>query len=96
MRGKPQEQFTQDRLKSSGALDFPNQLFSYLTSPIPLKACYNYLGTAGVQIVHLQVMRKDWLANQEGPFEGMVDFIETCLTEAEPKTQGVLLYQATG
>lgn len=76
-----------DRVKLRDAPDFRDELYEFLTSPKPLAACRHCLGTAGVMRPHVQVKPKDWISDQNGSLESMVDYQELSRIEAEMHIQ---------
>jgi organic radical activating enzyme len=52
--------------------EFRDRLLSYLTSPEPLPACRNCLGSAGRYIEHQQVRRQDFRPAQSRPTEELL------------------------
>ncbi len=87
MLGLAEEDYTRDGIKLRDAPDFLDELYAYLTSPEPLKACRNCLATAGIMRPHTQVRPKDWLSHHDGPMEAMVDYEELGRIEAEMHIQ---------
>ncbi len=70
-------------LKLRDDAGFQADLLALLTDPEPLPACVHCLGTAGVMRPNIQVPRRDWLADQDGPIPALVDATELARIEAE-------------
>jgi hypothetical protein len=52
--------------------EFRDRLLSYLTSPDPLPACRNCLGSAGRYAEHQQVRRQEFRPAQDHPTEDLI------------------------
>lgn len=78
---------TRDGLKLHDGAGFREELFDFLTSPEPLKACWNCLATAGIMRPHIQVRPTEWLSHQSDPWESLVDHEELSRIEAEMHLQ---------
>jgi organic radical activating enzyme len=61
-----------DGIRIDTAPDFRDRLLAYLTSPEPLSACRNCLGSAGRYIEHEQIRRDDFRPAQCRPTEDLV------------------------
>jgi sulfatase maturation enzyme AslB (radical SAM superfamily) len=87
MLGLTGEAATRDGIKLRDAPEFRNELYAYLTSPEPLQGCNHCLATTGVQRPHTQVRPREWVSDQEGEMESMVDYEELARIEAEMHIQ---------
>jgi organic radical activating enzyme len=61
-----------DGIQIDESPEFRDRLLSYLTSPEPLSACRNCLGSAGRYVEHQQVRRDDFRSVQCRPTEDLV------------------------
>jgi organic radical activating enzyme len=59
-------------IKIDGSPEFHDRLLSYLTSPEPLPACHNCLGSAGRWFEHQQVRREEFRPAQCRPTEDLI------------------------
>lgn len=83
MLGLSGSEKTRDGIRLRDEPGFLDELYAYLTSPEPLQACRNCLAAAGVQRPHTMVRPKDWVPEQDGLLESLVDYAELARIEAE-------------
>ncbi|MCP2258273.1 4Fe-4S single cluster domain [Streptoalloteichus tenebrarius] len=70
--GRPEDPWA-DALPIEDRPDLAERLLAYLTSPRPLAACRNCLGSAGRRMPHHQLPRAEFLAPQRRPTEELLD-----------------------